>query len=198
MKSVINHVSVVKNILIFAIVTIFVFCGTSCNPKNPPEKSKLSREELSARIHDYAEFLSDNYTRMDRFSYEIENGKIKDMYADLSFFSDGLTRAEIKEGESDTAYVWMTYVIMVGISGATQRAQHHCCVSIDAYGNVSEEMYISCQYREAEGVHSLAAEPQPAPDEKVIRGETGWILLKRHVGIIQAADTAGHTWKLIQ
>jgi len=70
-------------------------------------------------------------------------------------------------------------------------------ISLDEYGAVQKDWWSTCKKDIASDAPRLEA-PQPAEDELLLTGERGWCLLKRNVGIVQVADTAGRTWTLIQ
>lgn len=172
-------------------------CGETPNePEKQPEK--LSHEELTARIKDYAQYLSDNYEKGDTVCFLTEAGEKNVLIVSASTLTCGpITSLGDDDEDPITEYVYGSYLYMQKASGGVGGPTFIGSVLLDEYGMALKRWVMTYKRDVASDAPRLEA-PQPAEDELLLTSEKGWCLLKRNVGIVQVADTAGRTWTLIQ
>ncbi|MBO4361974.1 MAG: hypothetical protein J5823_04225 [Paludibacteraceae bacterium] len=184
------------------IICVFAFILVSCGQTEQPTTFP---EEIDALFKDYITYLSGNYKEGDILLFETESGDIEEMRVE-SCFSGGKIITVTEKDEDDeerrvraitTDYVQdirATYVYLV--ERRTECTGLGVAIQLFPSGRQINHVDVMAN-REAATPHRTPA-PSPVDNTIVLQTDAGWCLLERGVGIVQIADTLGHTWKLLQ
>lgn len=199
----------------FLLGMIFLpLCITSCG--NNPIPDDEPDPEMLAQLAEYATFLSDNYKQGDVLTFETENSEPEIFRIETSYTLTAVcTDKVIDDGgdenfeETDTTHdvectpAYTTGSYLVSRPSDPKQFDINLLTKIGVYihlvakDKIQPQLEIKC-YRELSSDTSvgLPAPPQPNTDQLLLEDKGGWCLLERNVGIVQMADTLGHTWRL--
>lgn len=187
---------------IFNILALSVFLAACCRTEQP----KISLEEIDALFKEYMPYLVDNYEEMQIVLFETENGDVEEMRVSANYVVTQiieLTEPEDDDEERKTIRsVQDNYVTDARIMGTylTERRKENTVLGVFISLLTSGEQIKKVEIRTNREAVSPLRTPAPAPTDNtiVLQTDAGWCLLERGVGIVQIADTLGHTWKLVE
>lgn len=188
-------------------------CFISCNNPTPDDKPD---PELLAKLSEYATYLSDNYKPGDTPIFVVENGETEAFMVGSSYtISEIVTETYIDDGGDEDyeethgeptvvktpEYTTATYLQ----SRPTNPKQYDeklltklgVYIHIITKEKIKPQLEIKCSRElSPEKTTGLLTPPTPNDNQLLLKDKSGWCLLERNIGIIQMADTLGHTWKL--
>lgn len=185
---------------ILALAIILTACGKADLPAT-------FSEETEALFREYVTYLSGNYEEGDTLSYEIENGDIERMRVESCYSGGRLIIVTEKEGEDEdekrkVRAISNDYVQDYRITTVYLTERMTECTGFGAAIQLlpSGEQINHVDIRTNRETVSPLRTPAPAPTDNtlVLQTDAGWCVLERGVGIVQIADTLGHTWKLVE
>ena len=187
---------------IFNILALSVFLAACCRTEQP----KISLEEIDALFKEYMPYLVDNYEEMQIVLFETENGDVEEMRVSANYVVTQiieLTEPEDDDEERKTIRsVQDNYVTDARIMGTylTERRKENTVLGVFISLLTSGEQIKKVEIRTNREAVTPLRTPAPSPSDNmiVLQTDAGWCLLERGVGIVQIADTLGHTWKLVE
>ena len=151
-------------------------------------------------------YLVDNYEEMQIVLFETENGDVEEMRVSANYVVTQiieLTEPEDDDEERKTIRsVQDNYVTDARIMGTylTERRKENTVLGVFISLLTSGEQIKKVEIRTNREAVTPLRTPAPSPTDNtiVLQTDAGWCLLERGVGIVQIADTLGHTWKLVE
>lgn len=171
--------------LLLSVAILLLLCACS-NKKNEP--SSPNEEEMQQRFNDYITYVSGNYEPTDILLFETEDGKSEELIVTTSYTIAAIETAGDKANCYGTGIFLATY--------KTEETTIKIYIEVLNLNETYSVVEISCN-REipTDGIKKVDI-PTPSENQILLQDKSGWCLLERNVGIIQMADTSGHTWVL--
>lgn len=181
---------------------------TACGNTEPPTTFS---EETEALFREYMPYLVDNYEEGKIVLFEAENGNIEEMRVSTNDVITQICIIPEEEGDDKerkgaerrmASAVHDEYVKDVRIMGTYLEERRTACTGFGAAIQLlpsGEQINVVDARTNREAVTPLRT-PAPSPTDNtiVLQTDAGWCVLERGVGIVQIADTLGHTWKLVE
>lgn len=215
------------NIFILCLLAMcLIGCKQTNQPVEPNTPGKNdptnTEKEMETLFNDCISFLSANYKAGDIVSFETEDGSTEEMCVWVSeAITEVVTDTEIPgededdgdddsdigngdddedDGEPDTTTpsdVTKTYITNIYLK-EKKKSHSIFSVAIQLLSTTKRVDMLSIETDRAEGSPLRTPAPSPTDNTLVLQTDAGWCCLQRNVGIIQIADTLGHTWKLVK
>ena len=183
----------------YLLALILTSCG---NTQQPATFSK----ETDAIFNDYRTYLSNVYSEGDIVLLETENGDVEEMRVTSSYAATRIgvvpetdEDLPIEEATNTTNKDSGRDIRAIEVTLTARRNENSFLGVFVAFSPSGvQHNHLEIKTNRPENTPFRIPAPSPSDNMIVLQTDAGWCLLERGVGIVQIADTLGHTWKLVE